>query len=258
ESGLQAAAETAAILSAAENPAAALTADRAEKQAGALSGSEYRLAGFEFAVPGGLYLSDKEIRNARQAAVTALHALRGPASAEARSPEAAVAWMDGEALEGLRRAPRVGGIPSEVPARLNLLLRERSSLEALAGLPVHTVFFDFEHGKDYKSAVADARAMGFRAGIATTRILKPAEYHNLKVIEAIAPDAVLVRNLGALRYLAGKGLTLDGDFSLNVSNSLTAAYLAGKGLAAICPSYDLNQWQLFDLLDAVAAADPDS
>jgi putative protease len=94
------------------------------------------------------------------------------------------------------------------------------------------------------------RAMGFRAGIATTRILKPAEHHNLKVIRALAPDAVLVRNLGALEWLAGSGLSLEGDFSLNVSNSLAAAYLAGKGLSSLCPSYDLNQWQLFDLLDA--------
>ncbi|MEO7780033.1 MAG: U32 family peptidase, partial [Fibrobacteria bacterium] len=101
-----------------------------------------------------------------------------------------------------------------------------------------------------------------RAGIATTRILKPSEYHNLKVIESLAPDAVLVRNLGALGYLtekfAGKsgGPTLDGDFSLNVSNSLTAAWLAGKGLDSLCPAYDLNQWQLFDLIDALASAHP--
>ncbi len=93
--------------------------------------------------------------------------------------------------------------------------------------------------------------MGFQAGIATTRILKPSEYHNLKVIEAVAPDSVLVRNLGALQYLTGKGLRLAGDFSLNVSNSLTASYLKSKGLATLCPSYDLNQWQLFDLLDAI-------
>jgi putative protease len=64
-----------------------------------------------------------------------------------------------------------------------------------------------------------------------------------------------VRNLGALRYLSGKGLTLEGDFSLNVSNSLTAAYLAGKGLSSLCPSYDLNQWQLFDLIDSMSQAD---
>jgi putative protease len=125
------------------------------------------------------------------------------------------------------------------------------SLPALEGLPLHTVYLDFEFGKNYLIAAKQIRAMGFQLGIATTRILKPSEYHNLKVIEAIAPDRILVRNLGALHYFSGKGFTLAGDFSLNVTNSLTATYLFDKGLATLCPSYDLNQWQLFDLVDAV-------
>ncbi|HKP94857.1 MAG TPA: DUF3656 domain-containing protein [Fibrobacteria bacterium] len=247
-----------ALLQPAHSPAGALTRERAEKEAGALAGSGFRLEALEFAVPAGLYLSDKEVRKARQTAVAALQAERERrAETVLRSAAEAGAWMEGEALRGL--APPAGPAgpgKTREAARLNLLVRERSGLESLAGLPLDTVYLDFEHGKDYKSAVALVRGMGFRAGIATTRILKPSEYHNLKVIEALAPDAVLVRNLGALHYLAGKGLNLEGDFSLNVSNSLAAAYLSGKGLASLCPSYDLNQWQLFDLIDAMASADP--
>ncbi|MDB5051547.1 MAG: collagenase [Fibrobacteres bacterium] len=247
--------QSAAVLQNANNPATALTRERAEKEAGGLSGSGYRLAGFEYDLPGGLFLSDKEVRKARQAAVAALQALRDAhENAMVRTPEEAEAWMETEALQGLQVTSK-GPRSDPEPARLNLLVREMSTLESLAGLPLHTVYLDFEHGKDYKTATAMVRDLGFRAGIATTRILKPAEYHNLKVIEALAPDAVLVRNLGALHYLSGKGLTLDGDFSLNVSNSLSAAYLAGKGLASLCPSYDLNQWQLFDLIDAMTSAD---
>lgn len=258
--------ESAAGMQTAQNPATAFAPDRAEKEAGALSGSGFHLEGFEFAVPAGLFLADKDVRKARQAAVAGLQALRDVRPIVAvKSPEAAAEWMETAALDGLRIAAPDGSDASlsaakesiaDFPARLNLLARERSTLESLAGLPLHTVYLDFEHGKDYKSAVALIRSLGFRAGIATTRILKPSEYHNLKVIGALAPDAVLVRNLGALHYLAGKGLTLEGDFSLNASNSLTAAYLAGKGLASLCPSYDLNQWQLFDLIDAMASADP--
>jgi putative protease len=247
-----------------------LNRTRAEREAGGLSGTEFRLDGFDFALPEGLFLADKEVRRARQAAIASLQASRESRPASViRSSEEAQNWMDGEALESLRQprpieatatGPHAAGAhatgPQDARPRLNLLLRERASLEAIAGLPLHTVYLDFEHGKDYKNAVAQVRDMGFRAGIATTRILKPSEYHNLKVIEAIAPDAVLVRNLGSLRFLSGKGLLLEGDFSLNVSNSLTAAYLAGKGLSSLCPSYDLNQWQLFDLIDAMASADP--
>jgi putative protease len=40
-----------------------------------------------------------------------------------------------------------------------------------------------------------------------------------------------------------------GDFSLNVTNSLSFDYLIQKGLDSINVSYDLNQHQLFDLID---------
>jgi putative protease len=247
---LSAAAETAVPLEQARNPATALTAERAEEEAGALSGTGFHLEGFSFRVPEGLFLPGRELRKARQAAVAALQARR-----EAR-PEISVRTAD-EALAFIEKEAGLSASAASAPpgpARLNLLIRERAAIDALEGLPLGTVYLDFEHGKDYKPSLEAVRALGFQAGIATTRILKPAEYHNLKVIEALAPDAVLVRNLGALHYLgraggAGKGLRLAGDFSLNVSNSLTASYLLGKGLASLCPSYDLNQWQLFDLLE---------
>ncbi|MBW8889601.1 MAG: DUF3656 domain-containing protein [Fibrobacteres bacterium] len=243
-----------ALLSPARSAAAALTREKASVEAAALSGSGFRLQNFAYDLPEGLFLPDKELRKARQAAVADLQARRAQRPARVlRDAAEAVTWMECEALEGLRRAPPLAD--AERP-RLNLLIREPASLEALRGMPVDTVYLDFEHGKDYKPSLARVRELGFRAGIATTRILKPAEHHNLKVIEALAPDAVLVRNLGALHWLAGKGLHLAGDFSLNASNSLSAAWLLGKGLSTFCPSYDLNQWQLTDLIDALAADDP--
>lgn len=245
--GRTASADSASVLQAARNPGSALTREKAAEEAGALAGSGYRLDRFAFSVEDGLFLSDKDLRKTRQEAVARLQALRDAAPRVALRPREDVeSWLEGPALAGLRAPESTAG----TDARLHLLVREMSSLQALEGLPLHTVYLDFEHGKDYKQAVATVRRLGFRAGIATTRILKPAEYHNLKVIRSLAPDAVLVRNLGALQWLSGSGLRLVGDFSLNVANSLSAAYLAGKGLATLCPSYDLNQWQLFDLLDA--------
>ncbi len=246
--GRMAAAESSSRLEVAYNPSAALTFEATREEAGALSGSGYRLQEFDFNLPEGLVLPYKELRKVRQAAVAALKALRDtPTPKPSRSPEEALLWIEERALQPLRN--EISPV-SYSQARLNLLVRERSSLETLEGLPLHTVYLDFEHGKDYRTSLEKVRAMGYAAGIATTRILKPSEYHNLKVIEALAPDVVLVRNLGALHYLRNSGLTLAGDFSLNVSNSLTAAYLVDKGLTSLCPSYDLNQWQLHDLLDA--------
>jgi putative protease len=135
-----------------------------------------------------------------------------------------------------------------------VLVREIEQLERLNNLPITTVVLDFEFGKEYATAADKVRAMGYKVGIATTRILKPGELAHLKVIQRIKPDEVLVRNLGALEYLQNSGLTLIGDFSLNISNSIAASYFLSKGLSRICPSYDLNGEQLKELASTCDAS----
>lgn len=142
--------------------------------------------------------------------------------------------------------------------KLNVVLREKAQVEDfIQGLSawdlsrLGVVFLDYEFGKDYAPSVEMLKAAGVKAGIATTRILKPREYYNLNIILRANPDAILVRNLGALGYLKDKGIPLHGDFSLNVSNHLTAQYLLDKGLESVCASYDLNQTQLEALLQNV-------
>jgi putative protease len=46
----------------------------------------------------------------------------------------------------------------------------------------------------------------------------------------------------------GRTLDVHGDFSLNVTNSLTAHHLLGLGLRTVTASHDLNRTQLLDLL----------
>ena len=67
----------------------------------------------------------------------------------------------------------------------------------------------------------------------------------------LKPDYVLVRNLGAAEYFKSKApeLLLAGDFSLNVSNSITADYLFSKGLSSLTLSYELNEKQLIKLIN---------
>jgi putative protease len=154
-----------------------------------------------------------------------------------RSPEEMSSWIGSRSSQ-----------PSTAQApRLNVLVRGIEQLDGLEDLPLSTVFLDFEFGKEYGPASDRVRAMGYKVGVATTRILKPGELAHLKVIERLKPDEVLVRNLGALEYLRKSGMTLIGDFSLNVTNSISASYLLSKGLSRICPSYDLNGEQLMEL-----------
>lgn len=157
------------------------------------------------------------------------------------------------------------GQPLRSP-RLNVLLREKGQVQdILDGLrngklnasALDTVTLDFEFGRDYQASVNELRQAGFKVGLATTRILKPNEYRNVKALAELKPDSILVRNLGALSYLTKVypgAFELRGDFSLNVTNHLTASYLFSKGLNSLCLSYDLNHQQVSEVLDHSKAA----
>lgn len=152
-----------------------------------------------------------------------------------------------------------------IPTQLTILLREKTQVfdfieawnkDLFNKSVIHSVILDFEFGMDYEPSFLALKENGIRAGIATTRILKPKEYTHFTRIEKIAPDLVLIRNLGALHYFTNvkpfKG-ELRGDFSLNVTNHITAEYLLSKGLHSITASYDLNSNQTLELLQATDA-----
>ena len=147
--------------------------------------------------------------------------------------------------------------PNLSDKKLNLLIRKFAQLESLIELfesyPLYKnklshLILDYEFGKDFVKSVKLAKKNGIKVYIATTRILKPNEYHNFKLIKRAAPDGILVRNLGALEYFKDDKFELAGDFSLNITNSLSFNYLAKRKLKSICLSYDLNQDQLSSLL----------
>lgn len=117
-----------------------------------------------------------------------------------------------------------------------------------------SIVLDYEFGKDFVKSVKMVKELGIHCVIATTRILKPNEYHNFILIERANPDGLLIRNLGALNYFQGSNFKLYGDFSLNVTNSYTFNYLLNKGLETLCLSYDLNNNQLLDVLKSIDAS----
>lgn len=144
--------------------------------------------------------------------------------------------------------------------KLNVLVRKKEQLESLLDYilshdeyrkDINFIILDFEFGKDYFSSINLLKAALIKCAIATTRILKPNEYHNLKLIERCKPDGILVRNLGALNYFKGTDYELIGDFSLNCSNSYTYDYLNTKGLVSVCASYDLNINRLNKLITSI-------
>lgn len=220
-----------------------LSKESVENELGALGGTCFTLKNLDFQIPAGLFLNNRSLKQLRQRATEELIAKR--------TAHTHIVTTKTEDLQSWITEPRGSVLRQEASdgKGLSVLIRESNQIEGLSDLPLDTIYLDFEFGKDYDEAVKRVRSLGLKVGIATTRILKPGETGHLKYIERLQPDAILVRNLGALQFFQGKNLNLVGDFSLNVTNSLTAEWLLSKGLQRLCPSYDLNQQQLLDMLE---------
>lgn len=150
------------------------------------------------------------------------------------------------------------------PPELVPLCRTEEQLEAViaSGLGAGAeVELDWMELVGLGRAVERARGAGLRVTLATVRVQKPGEESYDRRIAALQPDGVLVRHWGALMHFArdtrataesaagSHGLHgVHGDFSLNVTNSLTAHHLLGLGLTTVTASHDLNKTQLLELL----------
>lgn len=141
---------------------------------------------------------------------------------------------------------------------LTALCRSLEQLEAAAQTDVDFLYADFEFVKQYPDAVKLAHRYNKKIGIATMRIHMPDENGVLALIAKANPDAILVRNTGALYYYMSRraeiNIPLIGDFSLNIANHKAVELFLDCGLERVTPSYDLNIQQMVDLLENADAA----
>jgi putative protease len=207
---------------------------------GRLGDSPFAFAGLEIDLPSGAWLPVSALNRARRALVAALApvppgALYPAQKAPARAPS----------QETSLRAPP--------PAGLFALCRNRAQADAALSAGADGVYLDFLELTGTGNALRELRARGALVGVAPPRIRKPGEEKIDRYLEGLAPDAVLVRSLGALfeldALIGGGSLPLRiGDFSLNVSNRLTALEVLSRGLSAFTPSFDLDSPRLLTLL----------
>jgi putative protease len=143
---------------------------------------------------------------------------------------------------------------------LSVLTRTLPQLQSLLShdTPPYLIYADFEDPRRYKEAVQLVRESQrddrqTKIALSTVRILKPTEEGLLRHTADAAPDAILIRNLASLSFYRENfpHLTLLGDYSLNISNELTAALFLESGLSRLVPSYDLNWQQLRALLTRI-------
>lgn len=220
-----------------------------QEQLGRLGGTLFQLDELTVALDGELIVPIRELNRMRREAVERL------AGERPKPPVYVKKAVDPYADARHRDAGGGSGLPE-----LTALCRNMEQVGAALAAGVNLVYADFEFIKQYPAAVEAARRAGKRIALATPRIHMPGEngYHNM--ILKLQPDAVLVRNTGALYFYmrkraeaeaAGEGSAfpeLIGDFSLNIANHKTANLFVDAGCTRVTPSYDLNAQQMVDLL----------
>jgi putative protease len=190
--------------------------------------------------PGALKVLRRSLSAALEQAV-----LAGRRHPVAEAPVAPRVVADATALHARR--------PFPAPERPQLvpLVRRPEQLEAVLASGLRVVELDWMELVGLERAVARAREGGLEVIIATTRVQKPGEEPWDGRLLRLQPDGLLVRHWGALMHVARSGegrVRVHGDFSLNVTNSVTAHHLLALGADTLTAANDLDQVQLLALL----------
>jgi putative protease len=216
-----------------------------EEQLGRLGGTVFQLEALDVDLYGDVIVPIRELNSIRRRAVELLAGER---------PKPPVYVKRAVAVYGDAAVPATPVGRGE--AKLTALCRSLPQVQAALEAGVEMIYADFEFIKQFPAAVEAVRAAGKQIALATPRIHMPGEngYHNN--ILRLQPDAVLVRNTGALYFYlrhrmenpGAKHPRLIGDFSLNIANHKAVDLFVEAGCDAVTPSYDLNIQQMVDLL----------
>ncbi|NSL50865.1 DUF3656 domain-containing U32 family peptidase [Calidifontibacillus erzurumensis] len=219
-----------------------LTKEYLEEQLGRLGGTIFELSQIEVDLKEDVIIPVKELNRIRREAVDKLLLLRQTPYRYQKNQV--------ETINSTRKQSKKE--QSLYPSLISLC-RSLEQIEASCQTDVDFIYADFEFTTDYPKAVQIARAYQKPIALATPRIHMPGENGILHGIIKASPDAILVRNLGAIYYYQQQNVTLPliGDFSLNIANSKAVDLFLERGLSRITPSYDLNIQQMFDLLEHV-------
>ncbi len=146
---------------------------------------------------------------------------------------------------------------------LTTLCRTLEQTEAVLKLGCDSIELEAFRPETLSAMVKAVRSKpGVQLYLATPRIKKQNDHFSLQTLLEFAPDGLLLRNLGSFQYMLdlqrqGEQIpSLHGDFSLNITNSLTADSLLRLGLDTFTPSDDLDEIQLMELLKGLKALNP--
>ena len=225
-----------------------LSAELLREQLGRLGGTPFLLESLAAEIVGQPMMAFSQLGAMRRRLVQALtDTLRERARRTIDSSEVA-----SRMLQAIR--DKADSKPATAVPEMHVLCRSLKQLEAVLQQGCRSVYVEFHDIRDYRPAVSMARAAGTPIFLATLRIQKPGELGLFHALAKQQADGWLVRNLSAVEYARQHGIPMIGDFSLNVTNPLTAEWMIERGLQRCTASYDLNRDQLGELIDGTPAA----
>jgi len=221
-----------------------LTSEKIREQLGRLGGTPFQLGDLSVDLPQSVILPVSELNRMRRELVARLTQSSGLSHFPGKIGQSKEAVLP-KLLEPILAPSR--HVATEV--RISVLCRDPAQAEALLPEEPDFLYLDFEDLRRFSPTVEAIRKQSRSpVYLATPRIQKAGETGFFRLIENAKPDGVLIRNLGALDYFRSAKLPMIGDFSLNVSNPLSADLLIREGLQYLTPSYDLDITQLLELL----------
>ena len=221
---------------------------------GGLGGTPFRLAQLDLTgLDAGLHLPVSSLKQLRRTLVATLEQqMLAAARHRVREGDATTRVRDAAAILTQPQRWQPPTTPQLVP-----LVRTPAQLEAViaAGLP--EVELDWMELVGLEHAVRRAKQAGLLVTIATTRVQKPGEAGIDARLMRLLPDGILVRHWGGLVHFSQAVMAsrpvVHGDFSLNVTNSVTARHLLARGCDSLTAAHDLDETQLHLLLAHVPA-----
>jgi putative protease len=216
-----------------------ITVDSLREQFGRLGNTVYELGEITLDVEGSLF-----------AAVSALNQMRREAVEKLQAAETQRTPVEIHEAALLKRSPVTARPPGpETDPQLHVLVRTPEQLDAALSLTPApaSITLDYLDLYGLRPSIERVKASGIPARVASPRVLKPGEARILNFLVSL-DCPILVRPAGLVHALRGLGhAALIGDFSLNVTNSISAELFLDLGLERLTPAHDLNAAQVATL-----------
>ena len=226
-----------------------LTVEVIAKQAERLGTTVFKMKNIQCNISGAVMVPISEINDARRRAVEELEKARLARFSRPPLPQTG-AWS----LSPAKIHP-----PKVSKPELTVNVDTMAKVEAALNNGADVIMFGgecfdqhFISREEYRQVVAAVRQYGKKIILSLPRLIAegqmPGVLADFALFHELQPDAVSVGNLGTL-YIAKQfpGLTLHGDYPLNIYNAVAIDFLKKQGVASLTLSPELNFSQIEEL-----------